>query len=189
MRDSRHTIPSDCPYPAIPSRRCFAKAVRLHVYPIPNHRLQRCSIYSRQSIPTRVSLGFLDWQRLCLPSSEQRRNPTLFLLSDYELSQAFAIPSISQVSVGAKEMVDRAGKRYADTTVLVGEWIVNPLDSERARLALNRVNYIHSRYGNKIRDDQMVYTLCLLVSEALVSRFFASSSEVHLLIKTNGRDG
>lgn len=66
-------------------------------------------------------------------------------------------------------MVDRAGKRYADTTILVGEFLVNPLDSERARTALNRINYIHSRYGNKITNDQMVYTLCLLVSEGLVS--------------------
>jgi len=72
------------------------------------------------------------------------------------------------VSVGAREMIDRPGKRYADTTVLVGEWLVNDIDSERACTALNRVNWIHARYGDAIKMDQMVYTLCLLVSEALV---------------------
>lgn len=64
-------------------------------------------------------------------------------------------------------MVDRVGKRYADTTVLVGEFLVNDIDSERACIAINRMNWIHSRYGNKIQMDQMVYTLCLLTCEAL----------------------
>jgi hypothetical protein len=81
--------------------------------------------------------------------------------------QAFAIPGISKVSVGAREMVDRVGKRYADTTVLVGEFLVNDIDSERACVAINRMNWIHSRYGSKIQMDQMVYTLCLLTCEAL----------------------
>ena len=65
-------------------------------------------------------------------------------------------------------MVDQPGLRYSDTIVFASEWIMNPLDSERARLSLNRVNFIHSRYRN-ITNDQMVYTLCLLVSETLVS--------------------
>lgn len=64
-------------------------------------------------------------------------------------------------------MVERIGKRYADTTVLVGEFLVNDIDSERACVAINRMNWIHSRYGNKIEMDQMVYTLCLLTCEAL----------------------
>ena len=64
-------------------------------------------------------------------------------------------------------MVSRVGKRYADTTVLVGEFLVNDIDSERACIAINRMNWIHSRYGSKIKMDQMVYTLCLLTCEAL----------------------
>lgn len=63
-------------------------------------------------------------------------------------------------------MVDRVGKRYADTTVLVGEFLVNDIDSERACIALNRMNWIHSRYS-KIQMKHMVYTLCLLTCEAL----------------------
>lgn len=64
-------------------------------------------------------------------------------------------------------MVDRVGKRYADTTVLVGEFLVNDIDSERACIAINRMNWIHSRYSSAIKMDQMVYTLCLLTCEAL----------------------
>lgn len=65
-------------------------------------------------------------------------------------------------------MVHRVGKRYADTTVLVGEFLVNDIDSERACIAINRMNWIHSRYGSQIHMDQMVYTLCLLICEALI---------------------
>ncbi|KAK7181065.1 hypothetical protein PSPO01_12866 [Paraphaeosphaeria sporulosa] len=94
--------------------------------------------------------------------------PWVFLSGkDFAFLRAFAIPGISKVSVGAKEMVDRVGKRYADTTVLVGEFLVNDIDSERACVAINRMNWIHSRYGNRIKMDQMVYTLCLLICEAL----------------------
>ncbi|KAH8719492.1 hypothetical protein GQ44DRAFT_741840 [Phaeosphaeriaceae sp. PMI808] len=76
--------------------------------------------------------------------------PWTFLAGkDFAFLRAFAIPGISKVSVGAREMVDRVGKRYADTTVLVGEFL------------------IHSHYGSKIKMDQMVYTLCLLTCEAL----------------------
>lgn len=92
--------------------------------------------------------------------------PYIFLTGkDFAFLRAFAIPAISKVSVAAREMVDRVGKRYADTTVLVGEFFVNPLDSERAQIALNRMNWIHSRYGNKIHNQHMVYTLCLLTCE------------------------
>ncbi|KAJ4423140.1 hypothetical protein N0V82_002269 [Gnomoniopsis sp. IMI 355080] len=94
--------------------------------------------------------------------------PWMFLAGkDFAFLRAFAIPGISKTSVGAKEMLDRVGKRYADTTVLVGEFLVNDIDSERACVAINRMNWIHSRYGNKIQMDQMVYTLCLLTCEAL----------------------
>jgi len=60
--------------------------------------------------------------------------------------------------------VDQTGLRYSDTVVFATEWIMNPLDSERAVLSINRVNFIHSRY-KVIKDDQMLYTLCLLICE------------------------
>jgi hypothetical protein len=107
-------------------------------------------------------------QGLCIPKGGSSLHTVCLLPPQLIPSpQAFAIPGISKVSVGAKEMVDRVGKRYADTTVLVGEFLVNDIDSERACVALNRMNWIHSRYGSKIQMDQMVYTLCLLTCEAL----------------------
>ena len=88
------------------------------------------------------------------------------VLAEY-VSQAFGISSISETSVKAKKMIDETGLRYSDTLVFATEWILNPLDSERAVLSINRVNFIHSRYKT-IKDEEMVYTLCLLVCEIFV---------------------
>ncbi|PVI04033.1 hypothetical protein DM02DRAFT_586838 [Periconia macrospinosa] len=120
-----------------------------------------------------ANLGYKDAQAI-LGQLGLYESPWLFLAGkDFAFLRAFAIPSISKVSVNASEMVHRVGKRYADTTVLVGEFLVNELDSPRAVLAINRMNWIHSRYGSSIEMPQMVYTLCLLVCEALlwVDRF------------------
>lgn len=85
--------------------------------------------------------------------------------------QAFGISEISDVSIKAKKMVDQTGLRYSDTVVFATEWIMNPLDSERAVLSINRVNFIHSRFKG-IKDDQMLYTLCLLICEVFVRDVF-----------------
>ncbi|KAF9486452.1 hypothetical protein BDN70DRAFT_869998 [Pholiota conissans] len=91
--------------------------------------------------------------------------PWLFLTAkDFAFLRAFGITEIADLSVKAKKMVDDPGLRYSDTVVFATEWILNPLDSERAVLSINRVNFIHSRYRG-IKDDQMVYTLCLLICE------------------------
>jgi hypothetical protein len=60
---------------------------------------------------------------------------------------------------------------------------MNPLDSERARLSLNRVNFIHSRYRD-ITSDQMVYTLCVIISEIPVG---SQQRQGQLLIYLNQR--
>lgn len=85
-------------------------------------------------------------------------------------------------------MVDQPGLRYSDTIVFASEWIMNPLDSERARLSLNRVNFIHSRYRD-ITNDQMVYTLCLLVSETFVSDQRQMDSRRNLIYISQFRGG
>jgi hypothetical protein len=104
--------------------------------------------------------------------------PWIFLQAkDFAILRAFSIPTISEVSVKAKKIIHQPGLRYSDTTVFGLEWIMNPLDSERARLSLNRVNFIHSRYQG-ITSDQMVYVLCLLVSEIFVRRQHCQSPAI-----------
>ncbi|KAF8203945.1 hypothetical protein BJ912DRAFT_919929 [Pholiota molesta] len=43
-------------------------------------------------------------------------------------------PEIADLFIKAKKMVDEPDLRYSDTVVFANEWILNPLDSERAML-------------------------------------------------------
>lgn len=57
-----------------------------------------------------------------------------------------------------------AGRRYADTSVLLSEFSTWPLDSERSSLALARINYLHSRYPEILPSDTL-YTLLLFATQ------------------------
>lgn len=62
-----------------------------------------------------------------------------------------------------------AGKRYADTGVLLGEIFGNEPTSERAIESFGRLNYLHSVYkdSGQILDDDMLYTLALFAIEPI----------------------
>lgn len=61
------------------------------------------------------------------------------------------------------------GKRYADTVVLISEFVANPPTSERGIAAIARMNYLHGHYQKqgKISNDDMLYTLALFPLEPL----------------------
>lgn len=87
----------------------------------------------------------------------------------FALFKTYGIPSISKLLVQTSQLSDRATatKRYADTTVLIIDFTSNLPDSERAREALARMNYIHGMYikSGKISNDDMLYTLSLFTWE------------------------
>lgn len=60
-------------------------------------------------------------------------------------------------------------KRYADTSVLIAEFVGNPPSSPRSREGIARMNYLHSLYqkSGKILDDDMLYTLSLFALEPM----------------------
>jgi hypothetical protein len=62
------------------------------------------------------------------------------------------------------QLADRkvGGKRYADTAVLISEFLVHPIDSDRHALAVARVNWLHSHYT--ISNDDKLYTLSVFVT-------------------------
>lgn len=63
--------------------------------------------------------------------------------------------------------VEYASRRYADTSILIAEFLSYSPSSERATSAIARMNYLHSRYqkAKKISNDDMLYTLSLFVLE------------------------
>jgi hypothetical protein len=87
------------------------------------------------------------------------------------LFSTYGIPTISKLLVQTRQLSTQtlAPKRYADTEVLITEFIANAPDSDRAIQATVRMNYIHSIYQkqNLISNDDMLYTLSLFLLEPI----------------------
>lgn len=92
----------------------------------------------------------------------------VLILADTHL-RTYGIPSISKLLCETQQLgrVEYAGRRFADTGVLIIEFLAHSPTSERANSAIARMNYLHNRYqkANKISNDDMLYTLSLFVLE------------------------
>lgn len=89
----------------------------------------------------------------------------------FALFRTYGIPSVSKLLVATSQLSDvaTASKRYADTAVLIREFMSHKPSDPRTLEAIARMNYIHSLYqkSGAIRDDDMLFTLSLFVSEPI----------------------
>ncbi|KAL8809267.1 MAG: hypothetical protein Q9200_003557 [Gallowayella weberi] len=89
----------------------------------------------------------------------------------FALFRTYGIPSISKLLVATSQFsaVSTAKKRYADTGVLIREFMTHRPADPRTLEAIARMNYIHSVYqkNGSIRDDDMLYTLSLFCLEPI----------------------
>lgn len=87
----------------------------------------------------------------------------------FALFRTYGIPTISSLLTHTSLFSDpdTASKRYADTTVLISEFIARDIGSQRWCEATSRTNCIHAPYqaGGKITNDDMLYTLALFMRE------------------------
>jgi hypothetical protein len=62
-----------------------------------------------------------------------------------------------------------SGKRYVDTCVLIGEFIVHSPATVRSRIGLARTKYLHNGYrkSGSVREEDMLYTLSLFATEPI----------------------
>ncbi|CAI6246906.1 unnamed protein product [Periconia digitata] len=88
---------------------------------------------------------------------------------EFALFRTYGIPTISKLLCQTQQLSEQkyASRRYADTNILIGEFLAHGPTSERANAAISRMNYIHGRYQNagKISNDDMLYTLALFILE------------------------
>ncbi|BFZ64408.1 hypothetical protein YB2330_005551 [Saitoella coloradoensis] len=79
----------------------------------------------------------------------------------FALFRTYAIETIASLLLKTGNFTDpkKMIKRYVDTAQLISEWVYNPLDHTRARLAFARTKWLHDRYGAKISRDDLLYTL------------------------------
>ncbi|KAL8736241.1 MAG: hypothetical protein Q9166_000396 [cf. Caloplaca sp. 2 TL-2023] len=89
----------------------------------------------------------------------------------FALFRTYGIPSVSKLLVATSQFSDvsTASKRYADTSLLVREFMSHKPSDLRAHEAIARMNYIHSMYqkNGSILDDDMLYTLSLFALEPM----------------------
>ena len=89
----------------------------------------------------------------------------------FALFRTYGIPTISKLLVQTSQFSEEstATKRYADTALLIAEFMGYHPTSARSIEAIGRMNYIHSQYqkSGKILDDDLLYTLALFAGEPL----------------------
>lgn len=87
----------------------------------------------------------------------------------FALFRTYGIPSISSLLVHTEEFSGQATatKRYADTVVLLAEFMGYKPGEARSVEAIGRMNYIHSVYqkAGKISNEDLLYTLSLFAWE------------------------
>lgn len=89
----------------------------------------------------------------------------------FALFRTYGISSISRVLVATSQLSDiaTASKRYADTAVLIREFMSHRPSEPRTLEAIARMNYIHSLYqkSGQIQEDDMLFTLSLFAIEPI----------------------
>ena len=87
----------------------------------------------------------------------------------FALFRTYGIPTISKLLVQTSQFSaeSTATKRYADTVLLIAEFMGYHPTSPRSIEAIGRMNYIHSQYqkSGQILDDDLLYTLALFAGE------------------------
>ncbi len=92
--------------------------------------------------------------------------PFLFAFgTQWALIKSYGIASGTPLLVKTRQLVDtsKVGKRAEDTAVFIGEFLIGDIDSERGRLAISKLNWLHNRY--QILETDYVHTLALFVLE------------------------
>lgn len=95
--------------------------------------------------------------------------PWLYIVSaQFALFKTYGIPTISGLLVATNEFsnVEKASKRYTDTSLLIAEFATHHPKDKRTIKAIARMNTIHSLYqkAGKISNDDLLYTLSVFIT-------------------------
>ncbi|KAK1987505.1 hypothetical protein LZ30DRAFT_163945 [Colletotrichum cereale] len=136
----------------------------------------------RRIVDLQKKMGFTDRGSLARMTNDQAhlilKNiiefefPKMYILSlQFAIFKTYGFESMSRLIVATKNLADPANaqKRYEDTTILFGEFSLNPPTSDRALKAISRMNYLHSRYiaAGQISNADLLYTLAVCITEPI----------------------
>lgn len=127
---------------------------------------------SREEIYSKITLSDAD---IINQDFWQLEFPKIYTTAlQFALFRTYAIPTISRILKKTKQLANPkfCGKRYSDTVVLIGEFTTWGVDSDRASLAIARMNYLHSLHPEILPCDTL-YTLLLFATQPVefISRY------------------
>jgi hypothetical protein len=94
--------------------------------------------------------------------------PFMYAFStQWALIKTYAVAPGTSLLVATRQLVSptTVGRRAEDTGVILTEFLIGGLDSPRGLTALSKMNWLHRRYGNKIKQPEMLHTLAMFVLE------------------------
>lgn len=80
------------------------------------------------------------------------------------LFKTYAVPSISKILHGTRELEHHTQKRYDDTDLILSLIVENGLEHGEGKFALERMNWIHSHYP--ISNEDYLYVLSTFVIDS-----------------------
>lgn len=89
--------------------------------------------------------------------------------TQWALFETYTVATGTELLVQTRQLTSDStvGKRTEDTVVLLTEFLVGSLDSDRGSKALAKVNWMHRRYGSKIKQPELLHTLAMFVLEPI----------------------
>ncbi|ROW07939.1 hypothetical protein VMCG_03426 [Cytospora schulzeri] len=135
---------------------------------------QERAMLQRFSYPDRASMAQMtndDAQKI-LEHIMSYEFPLLYKFSlQFAIFKTYAFSTVSSMLAKTKSFSDpsSAPKRYEDTSVIFGEFSLNPPTSERCITAIARMNHLHNPYkkAGKISNADMLYTLAVAAMEPI----------------------
>ncbi|KAI2467597.1 hypothetical protein F4781DRAFT_304286 [Annulohypoxylon bovei var. microspora] len=130
------------------------------------------AIRQRLGYPDRASLAHMtvvDAQQIIKFLNTWETPLFQFLALEFGLFKTYGVESISRLLLATGNLTDpvRSLKRFEDTAVLIGEFMMNPPTTERAVQGIARMNFLHTKYVKEgtISNADLLYTLSVFIIE------------------------
>ena len=89
--------------------------------------------------------------------------------TQWALLKTYSVATGTGLLVQTRQLTSEStvGKRAEDTGVILAEFLVGSIDSDRGSKALAKMNWLHRRYGSKIKQPELLHTLAMFVLEPI----------------------
>ncbi|KAF7195871.1 Mycophenolic acid biosynthesis cluster protein B [Pseudocercospora fuligena] len=81
--------------------------------------------------------------------------------------RSYGVPAASEVVAKTKRLVSvkTTGKRYEDSAIIMQGWLRHGIDSDHGLRTLAKVNWMHARYGDAIKNSELLHFLAIWLIE------------------------